>query len=151
MRYCRRISDRFPGDYIDGSGDSRRTEKCRTTSTHHLHPVHHVGRKLFDSVHARQGAEYRTGIYKNLGILSVQTIDPDLLESAVLAIVLDTDSRLERKSLSYGSGIGPVICVHSDHIHKSRRHTSGRFASGCGNYHPVYLDEVFLKSKIDLI
>ena len=51
---ARRVPDRFPGDDIDGAGDGRRAEKCRSAASHHLHPVHHIGRKLLDAIDSGQ-------------------------------------------------------------------------------------------------
>ena len=93
---------------IYGSRNGRGSEKSRTSSAHNLYPIHHICRKLFYAVNTGERTEDRTGIYEDLGVLSVKSIDPDLLEAAVLTIVLDPYSRLERESLSHSRAVCSV-------------------------------------------
>ena len=45
---------------------------------------------------------------QNLRIVAVETVDADLREAAVLAVVLDAHPGLERKALRQTRGIGPL-------------------------------------------
>lgn len=84
---------------IDCSGDSRRTEQSRSSAPYHFDPFDHIGRNLFQSVHASQCGEDRTGINQYLCIFSFHTVDADLRVTTVLAIVFDPDARLENQPL----------------------------------------------------
>ena len=54
MGYARRIPDRLLCNDIDGACDGRRPEKSRSATSHNFHPVHHIGRKLLDSIDSGQ-------------------------------------------------------------------------------------------------
>src|SRR5690554_258927 len=76
-------------DDVDGSGYGIRPEKGRSSTTHHLYPLDHVGRYLFNAVYSGQGTEYGAAVDKNLRVGTVQSIDTNLLEPAVLAVAFE--------------------------------------------------------------
>ena len=60
LRELRRITRRLFRNDINGTGNGRRAEQSRTTSTHHLHPVDHIRRNLLQTIHTGKGTENRT-------------------------------------------------------------------------------------------
>ena len=58
------------------------------SAPHHFDTVDHIGGYLLQTVNTRKSGKHRTGIHEYLRIMSVKTIDADLRESAVLAIIL---------------------------------------------------------------
>ena len=99
MSQLGRVAQRFFGNDVDGSRNGRCAKQCRTSSTHHLHSLYHVGRYLFQSVHSCQSTEHGARVYQNLRIRTVKAIDAYLLETTVLAVVLYPHTRLEVQSL----------------------------------------------------
>ena len=89
------IAQRLSRDHVDHPTDGIGAKESRATTTHHLDTLDHRGRDLLQPVDTSQRAEDRTAINKDLRIGSLQTIDTDLVEATVLAVVLDTKSWLE--------------------------------------------------------
>ena len=52
--------------------------------------------------------------------MSVKSVDSDLLKTAVLTVVLYSDSRLKCKSLSYCGTVCLVVYIHTDYIYECR-------------------------------
>ena len=81
---------------------ARMQEAAKTDAVsqkHHFYAFNHAGGNLFQAIHSGKGTEYGTGIYQNLRIRSVQSIDADLLETTILAVCLYTYTGLKVQPL----------------------------------------------------
>ncbi|MBR8721618.1 hypothetical protein IX307_002869 [Bacteroides pyogenes] len=145
-----RVLCRFFGDDIQHPRNGRRTEQRRTASAHHLHAVDHIGRNLFQSVHAGKGAHDGARVDKNLCIASVHTVDAHLVEAAVLAVVLHAHARLEDDSLRKIVGIGAGEHLRIDYVHQCRSQTAGGLVAVGGNNYRIERGHILFKIEIQL-
>ena len=129
VAYLGRVSQRFACDDVYRSANGRRAVESRSTSAHHLHAFNHVRRYLFKSINSVQGGENRSGVYENLGVMSVKTIDTHLGETAVLAVVLSPHSRLEVQSFGKASRLCEFESFRPYHADEVWRKAAFRLAS----------------------
>ena len=148
MRQHSWIANRFFGDNIDCSGNSRRTEQSRTASTHYFYTFYHAGGNLFNTIHSWKRTEDGTGIKQNLCIRTIQTVNTYLLEAAILTVGFYTHSRLETQSLCQGSRIGCFEHFHIDYIHQSRCQAAGSLVTVGGNDYTIQGNRVLFYFKI---
>ena len=150
MRHLGWIAQRLFGNNIDGSRNRRRAEQGRTTTAHHFHPFDHIGRNLFQSIHAGQCAEDRTAVYQYLRIRSVQTVDTHLLETTVLAVILDPHARLEIQSFGQRHRIGRFKHFRIQDIHQRRSHPACCLITVGRNDNAIQRNSIFFRLKIHL-
>ena len=81
------------GDDVDDTRHRRCAEEGTAAAAHHLDAVNHLRRNLLKTVNAVQRGEYRLRVNEDLRIVTVQPVDAHLRETAVLAVVLHTESR----------------------------------------------------------
>ena len=143
-----RIAQWLLGDDINGSGNSGRTEQGRTSASHHLYPLDHIGRNLFQPVNTGKGTEDGTRIDKNLCIRTVQSIDAHLLETAILTVRFDPDTGLEVKPLRKCRRVCILKHLHIYHIDQCRCQAPFGHAAIGRNYHSVKRYGIFFQLKI---
>ena len=146
VRHLGRIAQRLFGNNIDGSRNRRRAEQGRTTAAHHFHPFDHIGRNLFQSIHAGQCAEDRAAVYQYLRIRSVQSVDTHLLETTVLELfstrtpgwkfspsandtALDDSNTFESKTFTSDGAIRRVVSLRLAETTTPSRETASSSAS----------------------
>lgn len=147
MRQLTGIAQRFFGDYINGSRNSRRAEQGGASPTHHFYTFNHAGRNLFQSIHSGKALEW-TRIYQNLRIWSVQTIDTDLLEATILAICLHTHSGLEVQLCDKVEELVVSKSFRSTTFTKVGAMSTCRFTPIGGNYYSVESNRILFYFKI---
>ncbi len=142
-RYLERIVDGVFGYDVDGASHGIGSKQGRASATHHFHPFNHVHGDLFQSVHPAQCADDGTAVYQYLRVRPFQTIDADLGESAVLAVVLHTQARLVVQCLGKVSGVDHLKQFGTHHIYDYRSCLAAHLVS-VGGYHHFIGNEVLL-------
>ncbi len=132
-----RIANRLLGDDVDGAADGRRTEEGRASTTNHFHSVYHIGRNLFQAIHAVEGREHGARIDQYLRVVPVETVDAHLREAAVLAVVFRAHTGLEVEPLRQASGLRDVEKLTADHVHQVGGHSSRCLVSVGRHHHLV--------------
>ena len=140
MRQLGRAARRLLRDDVDRPADGRRAVERRAAAAQHLDPFDHVRGYLFQSVDARQGREDRMRIDEDLRIVSVESVDAHLGESAVLAVVLDTHAGLKRKPLGQAGGIGAFEKHAPEDTHQRRGLAPQRGRTARRDHHFVHRD-----------
>ena len=138
MRQLGRTARRLTGDDVDRAADGRRAVERRPAAAQHLDPLDHIGRNLLQPVDTRQGGENRMRVDQNLRIVAVETVDADLREAAVLAVVLDAHPGLERKALGQARGVGPFEQAGVQHAHQRRSFAPQRLRTAGRDDHFVH-------------
>ena len=112
-----RVALRVLRDDIDGAADSIGAEECRAAAANHLYPIYHRRRNLFEAIDTSKRTDNGAAVDENLRVGTLKTIDADLRETAVLAVVLDTKSGLERERLCKVGSVELVEKRRVEHIH----------------------------------
>ena len=73
-----------------------------------------------------------------------------MLESAILAIILDTHTRLEIQSISQRGRIRRLEYFRVQHIHQGRSHAAGRFIPVGRHYDAVQRHGVLFRLEVHL-
>ena len=144
------VHHRVAGDDIDCAADGRGTEQGRTATAHHLHAVNHVSRNLLKSVDTGKSREHRARIHQNLRVVSVETVDAHLGETAVLAIVLHAHTGLKAQTVGKRTGAHLLEQLGRGDTHKRRTVAAFLFALARSNHHLVEHESVRRKVKIHL-
>ena len=144
------IAQRLSRDHVDHPTDGIRAEESRATTTHHLDTLDHRGRDLLQPVDTSQRAEDRTAINKDLRIGSLQTIDTDLVEATVLAVVLDTKSWLEAQALAEVIRIGLLEDLLREDGDKARCMTAKRLLTISRDDDPIEVNTLLLQVEIEV-
>ena len=149
---CQRtaVAQRLSGNDVDGTRNGRRPKESRTAAPHHLYPLNHVGRNLFQAIHPRQGTEDGTRVHEYLCVGTVEPVDAHLLEAAVLAIVLDPHTRLKVEPLGQRAGVGILEGLYVQHIDQRRGQLPRSLAAVGRNHHAVECHVTRLDFEIDL-
>ena len=82
-------------------------------------------------------------------VRTIQPIDAHLLETAVLAIILNPDSGLEVEPLGQAVGIGGFKGFGVNHVDQGRGCTSLGFVAVGRNHHSVERNHIFFQLKVD--
>ena len=143
------ITLRLFGNHIYRSGYCRRTEQCTASSSHHFHPFNHIRRNLFQPIYPAQRTEHRTRINQYLRIRPIQTVNPHLLESAILAIVLHPNSRLEAQSFRQTGCACSFKQFRIQHFHNGRCLPAGRLITVCRHHHFIQRHLILFHFKIE--
>ena len=147
-RYLKRIVHRVFGDDVDGSAHGICPEQRRAAATHHLYALNHVGRNLLQSVHARQRTHHRTAVYQNLRIRTFQSVDAHLRESAILAVVFHTQSRLKVKRLGEVVRVDYLKQAVVHHVYHHRSQLSVGLVAVGRHHHLVGHNRFFFHHKV---
>ena len=120
----------FLGYDVDGSPDGRSPEQGGTAPSDDFDPVDHGRGDLLQSIDSGKGGENRAGIDENLRIMAAETVDPGLREPAVLAVVFNPDTGLERQAVRQGRRYSRDENPAVQHVDKGRRFLSGAVVPG---------------------
>ena len=145
-----RVARRFLRYDVYRSADSRRTVEGRPSATHHLHAVYHVCRNLLQPIHSVEGGEHRARVYENLRVMTVESVNPHLCESAVLTVVFRPHTGLEVESLCQTGALCHVKELRVYHIHQVRSESPLGFASVSRHHHLVEGHVVGLQLEVQL-
>ncbi len=146
-----RVADRLAGDDVNGSADGIGAEESRSAAAHHFDAFDHVGRDLFEVVNAGKGADNGARIDQNLRVGAVEAVNAHLRGSAVLAIILDAQSRLEFQSFRKRFRVGHIERFHVEDADQRRRQAAGRFIAVGRYHHRIERYILFIEFKIDFL